>query len=204
MGFGMTPCIRLFGTSTSPYARRPRVILQELALEYQWIETTSSEGQAALRNITPLWKVPVIQIDDQELFDSRIIGEHLLKTYGPGSLTPNSSQQTANLISVIDGAMDALINNLYLGREGITPTQAPYLDKHLQRAAAAMAWVAARIDSPALTQGFGLASISLATTLEWMLFRKAFPLDTQPALGRWLATVAERPSLAKTRPSAPQ
>ena len=80
--------VKLFGTLTSPYVRRVRIVAQELGLEVERIDTVSDEGQAALREVTPIWKVPTAVVGDQPLFDSAVITQHLLRHHGPGPLRP--------------------------------------------------------------------------------------------------------------------
>ena len=159
--------VTLFGTFTSPYVRRVRIVLAELGIEPEWVDTTTEAGQARLREHNPLWKIPVLQFDEQLVLDSSVINRVLLGKFGPGPLAPYDANdlETANLVTVIDGVLDALINTMYLGKDGITPAQAPYLQKHLNRAAASMQWLDARIGGPFLTrqQRFGMPEIALVT-----------------------------------------
>ena len=52
----------LYGTTTSPYVRRVRVVTLELGLPLTWVDTFTDAGQAALRARSPVWKVPVVEI----------------------------------------------------------------------------------------------------------------------------------------------
>lgn len=197
--------MRLFGTLTSPYVRRVRIVAQELGLDPEWIDTTTPQGQAALRSVNPLWKVPTAQIDGHAVLDSEVISEHLMRHHGPGPLTPDDPDDGAarNVRTVIDGMLDSLINTLYLGRDGITAEQAPYLGKHHERAAAAMAWLEQRVvDEIWMTErrGFGLTEIALCTTVEWMRFRGSYPVERHPGLVRCADHHRERKSLVDTRP----
>jgi glutathione S-transferase len=198
--------MKLFGTTTSPYVRRVRVVALELGLPVTWVDTATEAGQAALRTCSPLWKVPVVELDGRAIFDSRVITEHLVRTHGPGPLPAldEGDVDARNAITVIDGALDALINAFYLQRDGVTRDQASYVAKQHDRAAAALGWVEARVDDVWLTRAraFGLAELALVTALEWMQFRGTYPVERHAALVRCLEHHGARASLLSTRPAA--
>ena len=198
----MVSTLELFGTFTSPYVRRTRVIAMELGLPLAMRDTATPEGQEALRAASPLWKVPALRVGDQVILDSDVIGKYLLRTHGPGPLAAHepSNLEVENFIKVVDGALDSLINAFYLAKEGVTGEQAPYLAKQRARAASALTWADGKVGGSVLGGQFGLAAIGLATALEWMVFREAYPVADHPALCSWLAAHAERPSLVATRP----
>ncbi len=200
----MAPSIELFGTFTSPYVRRVRIIAAELGVPLEMRDTATPQGQQALRAATPLWKVPAAFVDGQLIVDSDAIGEHLVARFGPGPLAAHepTDVEASNLTKIVDGALDSLINAFYLAKEGVTGQQAPYLDKQRARAASALSWVDARVDEPSLGGGFGLPAIGLLTALEWMTFRDAYPVAEHPGLVRFLSRHAERPSCVSTRPPA--
>ena len=65
--------MKLYGTTTSPFVRRVRIVAAELDVAYDLINTAHDDGQAQLRAVSPIWKVPVAELDGQTLFDSQII-----------------------------------------------------------------------------------------------------------------------------------
>jgi glutathione S-transferase len=196
--------IQLFGSLTSPYARRVRIVLAELGQPSEWTDTTTDAGQAALRAVTPLWKVPVAVINGETVFDSAVITQRLVHEFGFGTLTPyqTSDWHTRNVITVIDGLLDSLINAFYLGKDGVTKEHAPYVRKQVERADAAVTWIEQQLSGPWLSANntFGLPEIALLTALEWMRFRATYPVEAHPALIQFLAFHAERPSVHATKP----
>ncbi len=196
--------MKLYGSTTSPFVRRVRVVALELGLPFEFVDASTEAGQAALRAVTPVWKVPVVELGGQVILDSRVITEHLLRTHGPGPVAAveEGDLETRNVITVIDGALDSLINVLYLQRDGITKTQAAYLTKQHERAAAALGWVEAQADDGWLTRAkvLGLPELALVTALEWMRFRDMYPIERHPGLMRVLERHGERQSLVETRP----
>lgn len=196
--------IRLYGSITSPYVRRVRIVADELGLPCELIDSVSAEGQAALRQHNPIWKVPAAEVDGQLLLDSHDITELLLERYGHGKLAPLALDdiEARNAIRVIDGALDSLINAFYLGKEGITPEQAPYLKKQRDRAANALQWLDRNVHEPFVTskKQLGLPEIALGSALGWMRFRNAYDVEQHQRLMRCFEVLEQRNSFAHTQP----
>lgn len=195
--------ITLYGTPTSPYARRVRVVALELGVDFDMVDTRDEDGQAQLRRVTPLWKVPVVETDDgAELLDSHAATEYLLRIYNRQSLRSYSSTsiRERSIITVIDGALDALVNVMYLGRDGVTCEQSAYLQKQRDRARTAMAWVEEQCSESGFDRGLGLAEIALVTTTEWMKFRGAYPYEEHPRIAKVTEHVGRRASFLATAP----
>jgi glutathione S-transferase len=197
--------IRLYGTITSPYVRRVRVVAEELGLAYELLDTASEPGQASLRAKSPIWKVPAAEIEGQLVYDSHAISELLLERAGPGPLAPwrLDDVEARNVLNVIDGALDALINVFYLRKEGVAVDAVPYLKKQQERAKASLSWLENAVYEPFVTshKRLGLAEIGLASALGWMRFRNAYPVADHPRLMRCLEALEQRPSFAATQPA---
>ena len=198
--------IELYGTLTSPYVRRVRILLHEFGLDYQLVNTAEETGQARLREQNPVWKVPTARIGDVVLFDSVAISRYLLERFGPGELAVHADSDTnvSACSTVVDGALDALINVFYLAKEGVERGSVPYLQKQYDRAAACLRWLEARVQGPWLSERaqLGLPEIGLITALEWMQFRNAYPVADHPRLVHFLAQHRERESISSTMPPA--
>ncbi len=195
--------ITLYGTKTSPYVRRVRVVAHELELATTLIDTSTPEGQARLGEVTPVWKIPVAEVAGRAIFDSRVITEHLLREHGPGPLRAlDTKPETSNLVTVVDGALDALINAFYLAKDGVLADGSAYMAKQHARARSALTWLEARVaeGSWSTDAGLGLPEIALVTALDWMRFREMYPVDEHPGLAAVLETYGPRPSFASTRP----
>jgi len=195
--------MRVFGTVTSPYVRRVRIVAHELSMPCELCDTSTAEGQSLLRQKTPVWKVPIAEIDGQVVLDSHTITELLLAQAGSTQLAPLliDDVEARNTIAIIDGALDSLINRFYLLREGV-PESTPYLQKQLERTGASLAALEARVEAGFVTskQQLGLPEIALGTALGWMRFRKAYPIEQHPKLIACYEALEQRPSFAATRP----
>ena len=70
--------MKLFGTTTSPFVRRVRVVAAELGVAVDRVDTATEAGMAALRGASPIAKVPVAIVDERLLYDSRVIIDWLV------------------------------------------------------------------------------------------------------------------------------
>lgn len=206
--------MQLFGTVTSPFVRRVRVVAAELGVPCELVDTATDDGQALLRERSPIRKVPVAELPGGALvYDSHAITEALLASHGPGPLRAFDplELEARNTLGVIDAALDSLVNVFYLGRDGIGAEQSSYVVKQRERATASFAWLEGRLDDvwlspPAPATGkhsLSLVEIALVTTIGWVRFRDTYPIDQSfPGLARCFAHHDARPSFAATRPPA--
>jgi len=195
--------MKLYGTRTSPFVRRVRVVALELGLPIELVDASTDAGQAALRAVSPIWKMPVVEIDGELIWDSHAIIDYLMERHGHGPLRPVTAPwRESNLQHAIDGALDAAINVFYLTRDRVDVSQIPYMVKQQQRVAHAMTWLAGELRAHHFTDDprLGLTELALVTALDWMRLRAAYPVADSPALTAFLAHHAPRPSLTATLP----
>lgn len=189
--------MKLYGTTTSPFVRRVSIVADELGEPIEWIDTAPEAGQAALRAISPIRKVPVAVIDGRTLFDSRVIVDWLVTTRGWGRLAPPADPwREHNQINAIDSAIDSVIQLFYLRRDGIAIDGNAFAQRQLDRADAIFAWLGTEVTADRL----GLPQISVICALEWMEFRKAYPTERASALEPVRAAWRDHPSIAASRP----
>ncbi len=196
--------MRLFGTTTSPYVRRVRVTAAEAGVTLDLVNTATDDGQAALRAVSPIWKVPVAEVDGHVLFDSRTIIDYLTTTRGWGRLAPPRDRWlAANHLNAVDGALDSAITMFYLRREGIDVSGVPFGPRQHDRITAIFDWLDAEQRAGRFGAELGVAELSLACALDWMVFRDAYPVAS---LGGRLDGLRARldawASVAQTRPHA--
>jgi glutathione S-transferase len=198
--------MKLYGTTTSPFVRRVRVVAAEIGEAVDRIDTATEAGQAQLREVSPIRKVPVALIDGRTLFDSRVIIDWLTTTRGWGEMAPpRDAWRTRNLVNAIDDALESVIQTFYLKRDdNVAWTASKFATRQIERADAIFAWLESQLasDGRSFDHGFGLAELSLISTLEWMEFRQAYPTERASALAGVRVAWAERASVAATRPHA--
>ena len=196
--------MKLYGTTTSPFVRRVRVAAIEIGHDFELINTAHDDGQAALRACSPIWKVPVAEVDGRLLYDSRVIIDWLTTVHGWGAMKPPTDRwQDANLVSAIDGALESGVQLFYLRREGVDVDQLPFGQRQRARIAAIFEWLAGQLGRHGFGEGLGLPELSLIATLDWMAFREIVPTADLPGGFAVLqAHYGERASLVATRPIA--
>ena len=208
----MVRAMKLYGSPTSPFVRRVRIVALELGIPFEVVSTATSEGEAELRRHTPLWKIPTAVFDEgsgdaRVIWDSRAIIDDLFARHGYGPFRPPDAKAPwveSNRIHAIDGALEAAINVFYLEREGIAAQAAPYLGKQVQRIASVMHWVESQLQEDGTFGGdkrVGLAELALQTTLDWMVFRKRYPVADHPRLLKFQQAHADRPGFRQTYPA---
>lgn len=192
--------MKLYGTTTSPFVRRVRVVAAEVGEPIEMIDTAPDAGQAKLREVSPIRKVPVAIVDGRTIYDSRVIIDWLTTTRGWGTIAPPVDRwREQNLLNAIDGVLDSIIQLFYLSRDGVPAEGSPYAERQLGRADAIFEWVGKEL---AGSTTFGLSELSLICALDWMDFRKTFPTEKLAALTPLRDRWRERASLVSTRPHA--
>lgn len=195
--------MKLYGTTTSPFVRRVRVVAAEVGVEVGRLDTATDAGQEALREVSPIRKVPVTVVDGRTIYDSRVIIDWLVTTRGWGGIAPPRDPWHAqNLVNAIDGALDSVIQLFYLRRDGVAIDGTPYAERQLARADAIFAWLATQLapDKRSFTGAFGLPELALISALDWMDFRRTYPTERAAGVEGVRAAWKDRPSLASTRP----
>ena len=207
--------MRLLGHDTSAYVRRVRILLAELQLPFErdthgWLDPTP-EFLAA----SPIHRLPVLDRGAgaavRYLYDSRVISEALyaLPHPPPGGTPPfqdtlwNPALEglDRNVVSVSDGALDALVNVFCLEADGIRPAQSPYLRRQEQRAADCFDWLERLYAGrTTLDRCLSFADVSVLCTLDWVRFRNRMDLSPWPGLAQVEAAHRGRPSLVATLP----
>jgi glutathione S-transferase len=196
--------VKLYGTTTSPFVRRVRVVAAEVGEPVELVKTSTPEGDAELRTRSPIAKVPVAVVEGgRTLFDSRVIIDWLTSHAGWGGLEPPQDRwRAANLVNAIDGALESVIQVFYLRRDGHDVDQMKFAAEQLERARTIFDWLGGELVSPGrgFSAGLDLATLSLVCTLDWMDFRKSYPTERHPALSPVREAWRNHASLAATRP----
>jgi glutathione S-transferase len=189
--------MKLFGTTTSPFVRRVHVIAVEIGEPIEWVDTATEAGQAALREVSPIRKVPVAIVDGRTLFDSQVIGSWLTATRGHGGLAPpRDPWRERNLVNAADEAILSVIQLFQLRRDGVAIDGNAFATRQLDRTDAIFQWLGNELSA----RDFGVAELSAICALDWMDFRATYPTERAAALAPVRAAWRDRPSIAASRP----
>jgi glutathione S-transferase len=196
--------MKLFGTTTSPFVRRVRVVAAMLGVPVEGVDTRTEAGQAAMRAVNPTWKVPCAVLEDGTvLWDSRNIQAALVARHGWWSLRPvRDPVLENNRIHLVDAALEAAISRFYLRAEGVDLDAVPYLRKQAERVAVCTDALEADMDGVFFrgNEALGLAEIAWVCALDWFRFREVVPVDARPVLRRFVEHWDAVPAFAETRP----
>jgi glutathione S-transferase len=184
---------KLYGSPTSPYTRKIRILARAAGVDVTFIDTRTEEGASGLAHIAPLGKIPVAEITDvpapRVLPDSGLIaawlwGRHALALRAAGfAAAPEDPWAERELTIVVEGALDAAINRFYLLRDKL-PDQG-YVRRQNDRVATALAWLEAY--GPAFERPVSTPALSLGCALDWMAFRAVVDLARYPRLAAFRA-----------------
>lgn len=108
---------RLFYSPTSPYARKVRVLIQELGIESEFEVTVlnpiTDTGQ--LRAVTPLSKVPSLILNSGELvINSPVICRRLCRMYPGGNSLLATGGYDEHAVSRVEALSDGIMDAVFL------------------------------------------------------------------------------------------
>jgi len=199
--------MKLYGSTTSPYARKARVLIAEknlpveFVVEDPWIE----DSPVIVKN--PFSKVPALEIGtDSYMFESVLVVHYLDHSDGK-SMTPRDPAgywQAQWWQALGNGIIDA-------GIARILESRRPEEKQMPEKMAREEARIARAIDlaEKTLKEGnefllgsrFGIADIVMGVAMQYTDFRHPHDWRSRaPKLAKWLAGVETRPSFESTLP----
>lgn len=193
--------MKLYFSPTSPYVRKVIVMAMELDLDtrLERIAVNPWTAPDALTADNPLSKVPTLLTDDGlVLYDSPVICEYLDSLNSGTRLIPLAGKARWNALrlqALGDGLLDAAVALRLEGMREAVQRSADW--QALQRATINRALTSLATEVADWPAKLDIGQISVACALGYLDFR--FPeVDWQaahPALARWYAAFASRPSM---------
>jgi glutathione S-transferase len=198
--------MKLYGSDTSPYVRKARVLIAEKNIVCDWVLERPADPGGRFRELNPLGKIPVLERDDGEvLFDSPVIVEYL-DTLNGEQLIPGEGEarwQVQKFHALADGMLDSTVTRLLEVLRPDAKRMQEVVDKHEKKITDSLDFAERLMEQREFVVGDSLtfADLALAVALEYVDFR--FPhdwRDKRPSLANWLSGVSVRPSFVSTRP----
>lgn len=200
--------MKLYGSPTSPYVRKTRVLLAEKGIGCEFVVVDAHAADSPVPAHNPLGLVPTVVRDDgSALFDSPVITEYLDRLKPP-ALIPAAGEprwQVLRWAALADGILDQAVGRTMELRRPPAEQSAGANQRREQKIARALEfaerWVPAGtyLAEDRLT----LADIAFVVALEYIDLR--YPHDWRsrhPRLAAWHAAVATRQAFIETRPPA--
>ena len=198
--------MKLYGTLTSPYVRKSRVLIEEKRLSVEFIVTDPHQEGSPIVGWNPLGKVPVLEVGPGSyLFDSDIVARYLDRLEGR-PLEPKDSEaywKAQWWQALGNGIIDAVVGR-HAEMQRLPRTQWPEQtareEQRVHRAIDAAEHECAG-SRYLVGKTFTLADIVLGVALQYADFR--YPHDWRaraPKIARWHAGIEKRKSFKKTLP----
>jgi glutathione S-transferase len=170
LNFERNNAMQLFGSDTSPYARRLRLFIAHHALDIEYIhlDIFSETGRNKLIAHNPARKIPFLVDGAQQISDSNVILRYLNAHFDLPTLTWWQENQLTN----INACNDSLVELLICDRSGLD-TQSDILFFNLQRER--IAKVLLNLNEQCVKADFldcQYLQISLYCLLDWIVFRE--------------------------------
>ena len=201
--------MKLYGSRTSPYVRKVRIVMIEKRIECDFLEENVWSPDTTITLHNPLTKVPVLVLDDGiTLYDSRVIVEYLDGVTPVSRLIPDSGRERALVKrweALGDGIGDAGIA-IFLERKRDAGNQSKdWIARQVGKVNAGIAAAARELADREYCHGVSLTlgDISLACALLWLEFRlpeiewRANHLN----LKKWVEGLEAMPSFMDTKPA---
>ena len=201
--------MKLYGSRTSPYVRKVRIVMIEKRIECDFLEENVWSPDTTVTLHNPLTKVPVLVLDDGiTLYDSRVIVEYLDGVTPVSRLIPDSGRERALVKrweALGDGIGDAGIA-IFLERKRDAGNQSKdWIARQVGKVNSGIAAAARELADREYCHGVSLTlgDISLACALLWLEFRlpeiewRANHLN----LKKWVEGLEAMPSFVDTKPA---
>ncbi|NCA17342.1 MAG: glutathione S-transferase [Betaproteobacteria bacterium] len=200
--------MKLFGSLTSPFVRKVRIVAIEKRLDLELMVDDVWGPESKLGDINPLAKVPTLLVDDTAVYDSAVIVEYLDARAPTHKLVPDGNRdRTAvrTLESLADGLCDAAITMMLEKRfhPGEMLSEA-WMERQAAKVDRALARMSHTLDKRQWMHGnsYTLADIACGVALLYLELR--FPENTwrttYPNLDALCHRLMERPAFASTKP----
>jgi len=194
--------LQLYGSATSPYARKVRAVAIEAGIELELERADAHAFPSDFGRINPINRIPALRLlDGSMLFDSRVICEYLDSVAGAG-LFPSAGParwKILNLQALGDGVLDAAVPRL---SETWRPT-AQQSPSRLAKYERSITQILDALEADvASLEGVNIGTLSIACAAGYLDFRFAGDAwrHGRPHLARWYASFSRRPSLQRTAP----
>lgn len=198
--------MKLYGSFTSPYARKVRILVKEKSIDCEFIEELPGDVGTRFSQLNPLGKVPVLEIDQSNaLYDSPVIVEYLDQLSGE-PLIPMSGDarwEVQRWHALADGILDAVVSRMLELRRPEQSRMDEAIEKQEKKVAAALVSLSAAAKDRECLVGdsYSIADLAIGVALEYIDFR--YPHDWRdqfPVLAFWLGSISVRPSFKETVP----
>ena len=183
--------MKLYGSQTSPFVRRIRLLLATQYFEFINLNIFDAADRQTLMTKNPSLKIPMLEDDDEVIFDSGVIQRYVSAKLD----LPHLSWKEENLLTLINAANDSLVALLLCQRSGFD-TQADVLFFNLQheRIAQSLDALETAVHQGQFSQ-WRYPAMALFCLVDWIAFRELVSLANYPNLQAFTAQFQQQPGV---------
>jgi glutathione S-transferase len=185
----------LFGSKTSPFVRRVRMLLEGIPYELKELNPYDGQDAVVLNKINPINQIPVFTHNEITLWDSRQIFNYLNNIHHFQKM----QWQDENLLTAIEGMMNAGIALMQLKRSGIS-LEADYMfvNRSKERVESILEYLKPFMTGEGL-QAWNFHSMSIYCFIEWAVFREIISIENRPVCQKFIQAHQARPVVSLTQ-----
>lgn len=188
--------LTLFGSTTSPFVRRLRIWLANEEHEFINLQIFAGKDRETLALRNPTLKIPMIEDDDEVIYDSRVIFRYLTEKFK----FPGLSWEHENQLTMIDAATDSLVQMLLLERSDFdTASDRMYFTLQRERVDSTLNHLNELVEQHKLDD-WNYPAICLYCLIDWIEFRTLHDLTGLSALLAFRVKNSQRIETTATDP----
>lgn len=199
--------LKLYGSPTSPYVRKARVLISEKKLKCEFVPEDPWPEDSPIPNRNPLGKVPALEIEPGNYLFESVLVVHYLDQVDGKSLTPKDAAgywQAQWWLALGQGVLDAAVTRILETRRPAEKQMPEKLAREEARIHRASTVAESRTRNAQYLVGnrFTLADLVMGVAMQYVDFR--YPHDWRvkcPKLADWHAGIVERKSFRETLPA---
>lgn len=196
--------MKLFYSSTSPYARKVRIAALEKNIALELETVVAADNPPVLHAANPSGKVPALVTDNGEpLAESGHICLYFDMLQPKPRLLPADAAAALPILrrdALAIGMMDASVRHVFETRRAPELQSTMWLERHIN----AILRTLSVLEKEKFGADFTLDQVTLAASLGYLDLRFAQLnwKEKHPALAAWFTKISERPSVKETVPVA--
>lgn len=188
--------MKLYGSQTSPYVRRIRLLLANQSYHFVNMHIFAEADREQLLALNPTLKIPMLEHEGQLIFDSGVIFRYLSAQFGFTGL----SWYQENQLTLINAVNDSLVALFLCQRSGLdTSEDRLFFNAQKERIAASLYVLEQQAANMEFSE-WHYVSMALFSLLDWVLFRELVELEEYPALLAFVKHNVQQSAIAETDP----
>ena len=190
--------MKLYGSITSPYVRRLRILLAGQDYEFEAVNIFGQE-RSKLKEVNPTLKIPMFEDKSDAsvplLLDSNIIYEYIADKLSIPALTWHQK----NDLALINSCNDSLVNMMILTRSKVDVNEDKlYFNIQRERCITTFDYFEKKLEANQFDWDY--IAISFLVLVEWAQFRGLFDFNNYPAILNFIAHCQNQPGVRETKP----